>query len=610
MKRLLLILLLLPLTILSGQSPGGEAGNLLFWLRSDAGTSTTTNGANVWNWTDQSGNGVSPWISSAPVYRIPEVNYNPALDWDGSARLGMQDNGMQGGGNRKTVIIAFKTGSDVNARQVLFEYGVSNPPPFRHGMNIYIDGGNLYGMLIESRVEYSASTPIAPNTAYIFTLVYDGPSGRWDGYLNGTHVINNSPAPSNLPSDYDNGGIGCIQGGTQFAGSNNRVTSGNIYQGHIMELVFYDNDAFDQGERDNMFSYLGAKYGVTIDQDYNFAGGGSTYWDQSSNSTYHNDIAGIIRDDLTDLDQRQAKSASSDALVSVGYSSLASDNPSNGNSIPGDEDYLMWGNDNGSIGSFTTTGAPSSRQILGRTWHIEEAISGSFEVSVPDNSSSEPTKLPAEQTTIYLLADNDADFSSGATEFAMSLNGTDWESTLNLDNYDYFTFATEAVASTPGPGGVSSDLVFWLKADEGTNTTTDGAGVDDWADQSGNGNDATDQGTDPTFDQIANSYNPAIDFSGTNDGLGINNDGDINTNSSSAKSYAVVVKTGSDVNTRQLIYEEGGGTHGLNISIESGNLHTNLWVNSSDNSASTSISANTSYVIIFVYDGGSGRWDT
>ncbi|MDZ7846710.1 MAG: hypothetical protein U5L96_08040 [Owenweeksia sp.] len=55
------------------------------------------------------------------------------------------------------------------------------------------------------------------------------------------------------------------------------------------------------------------------------------------------------------------------------------------------------------------------------------------------------------------------------------------------------------------------------------------------------------------------------------------NDNDINSSSSSYKSFAIAFQTGSDVNTRQVIYEEGGSVNGINLYIDNGQLHTNWW---------------------------------
>ena len=143
-----------------------------------------------------------------------------------------------------------------------------------------------------------------------------------------------------------------------------------------------------------------------------------------------------------------------------------------------------------------------------------------MEIVVPDNSSSETNKLPAEETTVYLLLDTDADFSTGATEVTMSLNGTNWEATTSVNSFSYFTFATEQGATPIGPGGVITDLDVWLRPDTGTSTTTDGASLTTWSDISTQANDATSDGNPPTYrDNLTDNFNfyPTVDFDGSND---------------------------------------------------------------------------------------------
>lgn len=724
-KRILIILAFLPgFSSLTAQSPGGEASNLVFWLKADAGTSTTTNGASVAQWNDQSGNGNDAEDSGQdPLFLQVGDSYNPAIDFSavsGGMKMKDEDDINKKSSPQKTIIMAFKTGSSVNTTQMLFEQGGE-----KKGINIYIDGGNLYCNFIDNNSNNASSTAISTYTSYVLIFVYDGNNTDWDAYLNGTWAFGDNSTPSSWPGNKDDIGIGRVVGNTQY--HNNGNSSGpDSFLGQIMEMAYYNNDAFDAGERDNMFSYLGIKYGITLNQDYNLAAGGTKFWDQSTNATYHNDIAGMIRDDISGMHQKQGKSASADALLTVARTAVAVDNASNANTLANDEEYMVWGNNNGSV-SFSTTGAPAGYSKLGRAWKGETSTNFiGIEMQYPDNSSSASTKLPAEQNGVYLLADTDDDFTSGALALQMTQVGSNWSlSASTSTSYQYFTVATgelDAVLSVTtqgsetgpvnivytvtlsatnitgsaitfdladlgtgtatsgsdynaipgaaqisvangastgtytvtviddgsvessetldlqisnpspswvsistasatasiadddvlgGPAGVTSNLIFWLKADAGTNTTANGGTITDWLDQTSNGNDAYDvSGTDPTFLQVGDGYYPAIDFSSGSGGLSMNNSNDINTSASSQKSLVIAFKTGSDVNTRQLIYEEGGGTNGLNLYIDGGNLFSNLWVSNADNAASTSIAASTSYVVVFVYDGNNTRWDT
>ena len=622
MRKLLLILFIMNLGGLWAQTPGGISGGLTVWIGADVdawsnngGTVACTDGSVIQRITDQSsaGNDATD-AGSDPIWREVYNSYNPTIDYSTTGGgLGFGDDAdiNSGSATEKTIAIAFTTGSSVTGsnQQMLFEAGSHSD-----GYNIYIYQGDLYCNLVDNNSNNSASTSISANTSYVLVWVWDGGAGEWVAYLNGGTTFSDLSAPSSYPGNGNNVGLGRIRGTAQYHNDGNAGETDD-FEGQIHEFILFHNNAISTTDVEDITSYLGIKYGITIDQDYYFANFGSRYWDESANSTYHNDVAGWIRDDETDMYQNQAISANSDAIVSIANGSLATNNPSNGNTISGDEDYFMWGNDDGSL-TFSTTGAPSNRQILGRTWLIEESGSGSIEVSVPDNSSSASTTLPAEETTIYILADTDADFSSGATEITMTLNGTEWEATTNLSSYTYFTFATESVGG--GPSGVGTDATFWIKADEecwsnngGTVACTDGSVIQRITDQSSAGNDATDSGTDPVWREVYNNYNPTIDYSTTGGGMGFGDDNDINSGSASQKTVAVAFTTGSSVtgSNQQMIFDAGGHDDGYNVYIYDGDLYCNLVDNNNNNSGSTSISANTSYVLVWIYDGDNTRWD-
>ena len=314
MRKLLLILLGVLSYGLVAQSPGGHASNLVFWLRADedvfengGGTNPCEDNDNIQVWGDQTANGNDCFDNGADPHWI-EVshNYNPAIDFSFAGTgggLGMNDDNdiNSGSSTNKTIIVAFETGSSTAGYQVLFEQGGNTD-----NINIYVYNGELYADYVDNNNDNYGSVPVDANTTYIFILVVDGSNTDFIGYLNGDLAFADYSAPSSWPGDNDNIGVGRVRGNIQY--HNDGSDSGpDGFQGDIMEMIYYNNDAFDAAERADMFSYLAAKYAITIDQDYNFAGGGTEYWNETTNATYHNDIAGWIRDDLTDLDQRQAK---------------------------------------------------------------------------------------------------------------------------------------------------------------------------------------------------------------------------------------------------------------------------------------------------------------
>ncbi|MFZ4786241.1 MAG: hypothetical protein ACOYLH_12250, partial [Flavobacteriales bacterium] len=84
-----------------------------------------------------------------------------------------------------------------------------------------------------------------------------------------------------------------------------------------------------------------------------------------------------------------------------------------------------------------------------------------------------------------------------------------------LFSISYFFIFSTLVAQSPG--GVSSDLQIWLKADAGTSGTADGDLLTYWNDQSGNGTNATQSGgasAQPRFKTNIMNGHPAIEFNG------------------------------------------------------------------------------------------------
>lgn len=700
--------------------PGGISTNLVFWLKADDGPSSTADGFTVVNWLDKSGNSNDASEDSpGATYTAVLDNYQPALNF--SAIAGgytiADDADINTGGSAftaKSYLISFKTGSDITTRQIVYEQGGSGT-----GFNMFIESGVLNWNHYQGNTDNSsAGTAVTANTNYLVSYIYDGGSGRWDAYLNGTSVANNTGVNSTLGTHTGNVGIGVINSNTQYPGPVD-VSSGESFYGYLMEMVYYSDFVINSSNRNILESYLALKYGTLLETDFTATDGSTIFWDNSANTGYNDHIAGIGIDQATKLDQKQAKSAVSDALVSGGLVTIEETNILNTNSHAANLSFLMWGSNSGAV-TFSTTGAPAGDEILGRKWKVEETGTvGSVRLEFPANNSTNSTKLPLADA-LSLIVDADGDFTSGATSYPMTLVDTNWVVDVDFNDQEFFSISkggaslsvtvngneagpvnivyrvtllnTNTSGSTitfdiddagtgtatsgddyvaigasdeisilngqifgeytvtviddsfeeeietvdliisnpdPGtvtigtttatgnitdndnsnPGGVSAGLVFWIRANKEVSPSTDGATVTSALDQSPNGNDASAFNTAPTYDEVATNFNPAFDFSLVTGGLTIGNDLDINTSNIDERSYTIAFKTGSDISTRQMIYEQGGGTNGLNVYIDSDRLYANAWDNSVEDFDFVSITANTEYVFSFVYDGGSTRWD-
>jgi hypothetical protein len=218
------------------------------------------------------------------------------------------------------------------------------------------------------------------------------------------------------------------------------------WDGRIAEVIQY-NSILSLADINKVNSYLALKYGVTLDQtvaqNYTASDGLTVFWNGTTNSGHNNNIAGIARDYNSALTQKQSKSINSGLQVVIGNgNTIAASNAANASTFSADRSALVWGDNAGSVSSWTATGAPPARKKIDRNWRVQESGTvGSVRIQVADNSGT--NGLPTEETTVYLLLDADGNFAAGATEIAMTLNGTNWETNVDLTNGQYFSFATE-----------------------------------------------------------------------------------------------------------------------------------------------------------------------
>lgn len=102
----------------------------------------------------------------------------------------------------------------------------------------------------------------------------------------------------------------------------------------------------------------------------------------------------------------------------------------------------------------------------------------------------------------------------------------------------------------------------------------------------------------------------AIGFAG--DGiLTIANHAEFNTAASTSKFFILAFETGGDVTTPQVVYEEGGGSNGINLYIKDDKVVGSFWWKSGGVLRyfhETSVLPNTKYVALFYYDSVSDRF--
>lgn len=531
------------------KGPGGYKEALDTWLKANVGVTTATDGSSVTDWQDQwLADNDATTLGTAPTYRdgsalaTDDINFNPTVDFVDGVTRGLQiannpefntDNNGLTTYSTKSINLAFRTGTDITDRQVIFEQGSQT-----RGLNVFLSGGLLYVGAYNTPSEgtgsnwgfSSASTSggdIATETEYIVTLEFDGNTGLTGtvtAYLNG-RSFGTISSVGVLFDDTDGIGLGNQNSQSLYDGG---ATTADPFDGSIAELIYCDNPGtFSATQRNRIETYLAVKYGITLDQSspINYTDSEGTIIFNTTNAAsiggyleYNMDIAGIGRDDDSEFIQTSSQSENNGSIVRVDKVGAA---------ISDDNAWFLWGNDGGSTTPNRTESKPESiNERLPRVWRVaEEKSIGSTNISFDLTGLGLGTNA-SDFSLLVSSNDSNADFSSAIIVSGGTFNGNVITfSGLDLSDGQYFTLGTQFFICTPG--NVQDGLALWLKADAetfntGTTAATNGQTVETWGDQSRSDFDATNDGgvtnRAPTWVETDVNFNPGLNWNaGTNE---------------------------------------------------------------------------------------------
>ena len=632
--------------LIESVGPGGYKSALSTWLKANDGAFVTSGGAastegtNVGFWEDQAvGNHDFTTSTAAPTFRstTSDINFNPTVDFIENVERGLtlannedfNDKVTNNGFQRKSIHVAFRTNAnDITTKQQIYEQGGGT-----NGLGIYVRNGSVHvaawnrGNTSNPTAPWNEGTPtpfisasVALDTEYIITFELDGDNtgltGTMTAYLNGQSM----GSISNVGLLFDHTG-GIEFGDSDGSRYDDNTTAATSFEGEISEFIYCNEPAsFPVAIRQGIESYLAIKYGITLDQSsaYNYVNSNGDIIFNTTNAAsiggyleYNNDIAGIGRDDDSELIQLKSKSENANSVVTVERAT----------SIGTDDTWLIWGNDGASVLETDALTMPSTIDMrITRVWRVaEENEIGQTSVSF-DLSELGSGGLSTSDAGVYslLVASNssNANFGSATVITGGIINGsTITFSGVDLEDGQYFTLGTKFFFCTPGD--YDDGIAMWLRADVGVTTATEGATVTSWLDQTPSGNNGTNL-TAPIYratTELMND-NPTIDFSTGSTGINIPDSGPFNVNQSLSKKFSVTFRTDDDITTKQVIFEEGGATRGINLYIQSGVLHLSAWNQAAGDGVgapwntgtistvnTSSIAINTTYIVTFDYAG-------
>lgn len=488
--------------------PGGVTTGLLMWHKADDGI-TTAGQKNIWK--DLSGNGRNVIQTNNPNYQPTLVtnasyaanskdynfNFNPFYYFDGTNDFFYRLNDSYFPSTTSagsTYGVMFNSAS--GGWRTPYGWGDDDPNLNRAGDAYYFyrDNGNTL----------TASVSLNSKPAHIGSMIWRGATNgvylNIDGQLFSSTAynignINNSATP--------NFAIGS-------EGYNLTGTGNELYQGGISEVFAYSVDHQNSGgdEKQRINSYLALKYGITLKNDAgtratNYLSSTSVIvWDTAINNGYNNNIAGLVNDDNSALNQKQSKSNSNGQQVLIGTTGLANSNAANATSLTNGQ-YLVWGDNGlGKVPAVALTGVSGVNFRFAAVWKVQNTAStGTVRVA-----------WPAGLTNLTLIQGTDPAFASVSaaqlmTGNTITVNGVTYNyADVTLANGQFFTFATQL----NGPGGVALNLRVWLRADAGF-------AAEEWADLSGNANNytQTNASRQPFLAAKQYNFNPIVDFGGS-----------------------------------------------------------------------------------------------
>lgn len=485
-------------------TPSVVSANLELWLKADAGLGGTS-AVNAWE--DQSGNAnhaIQTSGGSQPAHLPSELNFNSVLDFDGSNDMLETPLNINASVMPELTVMAVYQPDKDGAGSV---WGEDNGRWDRFQIDSYWPTQNLNNMVAKGSAGNGDITGLyKENEPSLATINYsqgtvDGSTVYVDGLLS-REFTTNQTGSSNLLH------IGEIGSGKHH------------FDGKIAEMFVFSN-TLSTIDRDKAESYLGMKYGLTLAHsyyasDYSNSGTGTSaapVWNQIANAAYHNDVAGIGRDDQSGLYQKQSMGATSSDMLQMYLGDVTSDFPAinadNHNSFAQDKSFLMWGHNANTTSALSRSIKGGTQMGINRIWKVQETGQvGTVTLRIPK------MVLPPEVSALYIHA-TDHSFPDHETTTIVHLqeNGDYWTAVADFEEGDFFTFGDAATF----PGAIAENIQLWLKADAGLSSTS----VAQWLDQSGNGMDATQSAasSQPSQQLAGINFNPAVEFDGSNDRL-------------------------------------------------------------------------------------------
>lgn len=238
----------------------------------------------------------------------------------------------------------------------------------------------------------------------------------------------------------------------------------NAFNGDIAEVIMYP-EALNDNQRLRVESYLGIKYGITLQPDVDYLSSKSSkVWHKENNGFFKNRIIGLGRDSNTSLYQRQSTSShdlTNQLILSRSNSILPNNYPfSNTSNNITDQNYIL-------VGDNDKTQTIDSEVINGittikRKWLVQNTGEEAHLFNTSLHYKPNPAITLGSNEAFWLIVDRNA---SNTTE--SNFSGT---------NIEYYPFITTPNTTFPNGGYASYTNLKWGSDTQHFNQFTFGIG--------------------------------------------------------------------------------------------------------------------------------------
>jgi len=393
---------------LLAQSPGGVSANLTLWIKANAGTTPSAANGNLTAWTNQvSGAGTSSVvINGSPDFSISTLcNFNPTVVFTKSNAAANGGDYITLGGDKliRSLYATVKLAETnrLNTHITTWQ-NITTTAPAENTIHGGGSGSNAQYMQTGYDADFTGASVWRQNgNTTTNTQNYSGNFELVSALGSGTARVDAILGHQNSASGFD--------------------PSPRDWVGPVCEYVLYTGTQ-TANERNQVESYMGIKYGLSLGHDY-LSSGATAVWSTTTNSSYNNMIIGIARDDNSGLLQKQSKSemVPGDVLTAYIGTKNALNSGNTGTFTGGNNSFFMVGNNNAAVINTTYPHPERPAGIccrLQREWLVQKTNFTNATVNLEFNL----TGLGAgtiNMANLRLLVDADGNFTN-ATVLATS----------------------------------------------------------------------------------------------------------------------------------------------------------------------------------------------